>query len=528
MGWPSEEPQVGEGAQRQQVHVQVCQHDRPQRQPEPQAVVDVERAHPAPQGPPDGGPRERVHRAAADVPAGVAAKGVQRQEGGVGKDDERPEPRPDAVLEPEGQSDIVPVDDDDGEHEPEEVAVDVLQDPGEPRLPRVRAGPVAHRARGRRPDHRSIVRLPRIVAGQPEAERHPDDEQRGCEAPPRTEDCGQGMLAVRGEARRVERRDVRRHEVVRVHERAPGRVDDEQSQADEDGQDLPQPGVTPERRRRVRRGRRTGRRPHGAPLICDHAPQHQPPPPPPCSPGSVICSALRISWSCSADRFVSSRATSRIVRPVVAAFFAISAALSYPMTGASAVVSMSPRSTSSAARGVAAIPATHCVAKLPDSAARRSIDHSRLWAMTGIIVFSSKLPHWLPRATTRSLPCTCAQAWMTDSAMTGLTLPGMIEDPGCTAGRASSPSPARGPLPIQRMSFAIFMNAVAYVRRTPEVNTSASRAACAWKWFVLSRISTPRRLDSHAQARRAYSGWVLVPVPTAVPPRGTSRRSSSA
>src|SRR3972149_1504969 len=50
---------------------------------------------------------------------------------------------------------------------------------------------------------------------------------------------------------------------------------------------------------------------------------------------------------------------------------------------------------------------------------------------------------------------------MSDSAMTGLTFPGMMELPGCTSGSASSPSPARGPDPNQRISFAIFIRLTA-------------------------------------------------------------------
>ena len=38
------------------------------------------------------------------------------------------------------------------------------------------------------------------------------------------------------------------------------------------------------------------------------------------------------------------------------------------------------------------------------------------------------------------------------STMTGFTLPGMIEEPGWVSGSASSAIPARGPMPISRMS----------------------------------------------------------------------------
>ena len=41
--------------------------------------------------------------------------------------------------------------------------------------------------------------------------------------------------------------------------------------------------------------------------------------------------------------------------------------------------------------------------------------------------------------------------------MTGLTLPGMIDEPGCRSGRLISPSPVRGPEPIQRRSLQILV-----------------------------------------------------------------------
>jgi len=46
-----------------------------------------------------------------------------------------------------------------------------------------------------------------------------------------------------------------------------------------------------------------------------------------------------------------------------------------------------------------------------------------------------------------SLPRTCAQTWRSISHMTGLTLPGMIEEPGWVEGSFNSPRPRRGPEP---------------------------------------------------------------------------------
>ena len=61
----------------------------------------------------------------------------------------------------------------------------------------------------------------------------------------------------------------------------------------------------------------------------------------------------------------------------------------------------------------------------------------------------------------------------------GLTLPGMIEEPGSFSGSASSPSPERGPEPRKRMSLAILNSEAATVLMAPWANTMASWAASA-------------------------------------------------
>ena len=96
-----------------------------------------------------------------------------------------------------------------------------------------------------------------------------------------------------------------------------------------------------------------------------------------------------------------------------------------------------------------------------------------------------------------SLPMTCAETWHTDSGMTGLTLPGMMELPGWTAGRSISPMPARGPEPSHLTSLAIFMRLTAMVLSAPLVSTMASSELCAWKWFVVSLTGTPDQFGEY-------------------------------
>ncbi len=113
---------------------------------------------------------------------------------------------------------------------------------------------------------------------------------------------------------------------------------------------------------------------------------------------------------------------------------------------------------------LASIPTMHLSANTALTLASKSIDSSRLRAIIGTNTFSSKLPCEPPNAIAASLPITCALTCVTTSAMTGLTLPGMIDDPGWRSGSRISASPVRGPLAIQRRSFAILMSDTASTR----------------------------------------------------------------
>ena len=97
----------------------------------------------------------------------------------------------------------------------------------------------------------------------------------------------------------------------------------------------------------------------------------------------------------------------------------------------------------------------------------KRIDSSRLRAISGTNTLSSKLPCEPANAIAASLPITCAPTWVTTSAITGFTLPGMIDEPGCRSGRRISARPVRGPLPIQRRSLAILTSDTASVRSWP-------------------------------------------------------------
>ena len=103
-------------------------------------------------------------------------------------------------------------------------------------------------------------------------------------------------------------------------------------------------------------------------------------------------------------------------------------------------------------------------------------DSKRLWAIIGIITLSSKLPLAPPQAIATSLPTTWAATCIIISDMTGLTLPGMIEDPGWSDGILISEIPDVGPDPRKRMSLAILNRDTATVRSAPDALTVASLA----------------------------------------------------
>ena len=65
--------------------------------------------------------------------------------------------------------------------------------------------------------------------------------------------------------------------------------------------------------------------------------------------------------------------------------------------------------------------------------------------MTGIITFSSSCPASQASATVVSQPITWKHTWFTISGIDGLTLPGMIDDPGWTAGSRISDNPGARP-----------------------------------------------------------------------------------
>jgi hypothetical protein len=141
--------------------------------------------------------------------------------------------------------------------------------------------------------------------------------------------------------------------------------------------------------------------------------------------------------------------------------------------------------------------------------------------------FSSKFPCEPATVIAVSLPNTWQATIVIASDWVGFTFPGMIEDPGSFSGRISSPSPARGPEPSHRMSLATFIKETASVASVPDAWTIASLEASAANRFGAGTKGSPvSRAISTIEASPNPSG-ALSPVPTAVPPIGSSYSPTS-
>ena len=90
---------------------------------------------------------------------------------------------------------------------------------------------------------------------------------------------------------------------------------------------------------------------------------------------------------------------------------------------------------------LASMPSTHFSASRWLADVRMRIDSNRLRAITGTRTFSSNAPCVPATVIAVSLPITCAATWSTTSGMTGLTLPGMIDEPFWSSGSCSSTEP---------------------------------------------------------------------------------------
>ena len=107
-------------------------------------------------------------------------------------------------------------------------------------------------------------------------------------------------------------------------------------------------------------------------------------------------------------------------------------------------------------------------------------------------------------------------------------MPGIIEDPGCMAGRFISPNPQRGPDASRRRSLHILFIFTATLLIAEEYPTRQEVSEVAPTKSSDNLISQPVSSFKAFTHFSAYSGSAVIPVPMAVAPMLTVRNSSAA
>ncbi len=116
--------------------------------------------------------------------------------------------------------------------------------------------------------------------------------------------------------------------------------------------------------------------------------------------------------------------------------------------------------------------------------------------MIGSKALSCSWPASEAMVTVTSLPITSKATWFMTSGITGLTLPGMMDEPAWRAGSRMSPKPACGPLESRRRSLQILLSLVATRLSTPDSCTKAPVSCVASIRLAACSTGTP-----HSSAR---------------------------
>src|ERR1044071_8851 len=110
----------------------------------------------------------------------------------------------------------------------------------------------------------------------------------------------------------------------------------------------------------------------------------------------------------------------------------------------------------------------------------------------------------------------------TSSGITGFTLPGMMDDPGCSAGRLISARPALGPDVNRIRSLDIFESFTARLLSAEEYATNPCWSQVAAIMSAAGTIGLPVSFARRSAHFFAYPFGTLIPVPIAVAPMLTA------
>ena len=101
------------------------------------------------------------------------------------------------------------------------------------------------------------------------------------------------------------------------------------------------------------------------------------------------------------------------------------------------------------------MPATHFTANCADNSSINFNDSTKRSVTTGSITDTSSCAPAAACSMVKLFPETRKYNWFMASGKTGLTLPGIMEDPAWSSGKMISPKPPRGPLESSLKSPAI-------------------------------------------------------------------------
>ena len=166
----------------------------------------------------------------------MARQRVAREQDHVDEEERAAEAEPHLALVEHREVDVEPQEEQRDEREVQEVAVDVLEDEREGRLQLVPAMDrrLTDGAAGRIGEVEAVVGLAVVVAGRPEAERDPQDQQAGADP---------ARQPVRPDQRREERREV----AVELVRRAEQRREEDPADAQVGGADREDDRLDPRR-----------------------------------------------------------------------------------------------------------------------------------------------------------------------------------------------------------------------------------------------------------------------------------------
>src|SRR5882724_8249822 len=119
----------------------------------------------------------------------------------------------------------------------------VLQQEWKARLAAVALCGIAHGARRRRLKEGAVIGFALVIASGAKTAGDPQDQESRRKIPPGTDQRQADVCAIRRDAGRIERREIRFYKIVRVLQSRPGRVNCETAENDDDEERLNPPVV---------------------------------------------------------------------------------------------------------------------------------------------------------------------------------------------------------------------------------------------------------------------------------------------